>query len=1586
MTNLDDRIAALSPQQRALLELRLKNQAAETSKSQIIPRRGDNMAPLSFAQQRMWMLYQFDPDSAVYNIGSNMRLRGTLDVAVLEQSLNEVIRRHETLRTTFTEIEGQPVQVVASEMPMTLRYHDFAELPQADREAKMRRIVSEGMKEPFNLSQGPMLRATLIRLGSEEHVIQLLMHHIVSDAWSLDVLLKEMIGSYEAFLKGEPSPFPPLPIQYADFASWQRERLDDQAMETQVAYWKNRLANTPAILELPTDRPRPAIQTMRGARHTFTISAALTEQLKAISRKEGVTPYMTMLAAWQSLLERYSGQQDILVGTSIANRNRSETESLIGFFLNMLVLRTDLSGDPSFRELLARVREVTLGAFAHQDVPFEKLVEELHLERVTSHPPLFQVAFGLADTTKQSPRLSKLGYNPLDLDSTPAKFDLTLDIGLVEEGMLGALVYNVDLFDAETATRMTQNFTTLLEAVVAAPDVPISRVSLVNGTERERMLVEWNDTHVDYSHDMCLHEVFEEQARSVPQNVAVVFEGDEISYEDLNRRANQLAHHLRSLGVRAETPVGLYVERSIDMIVGLLAILKAGGVYVPLDPAYPSERLSWMVEDAGVSFIITQQQLLFTLPSFALTAEDVCIDSEWEIIEQQSAENPERACSSENLAYVIYTSGSTGRPKGIGVSHRAAASHLTGAQKAYEMRADDCVLQFASLNFDVSLEQIFTALWSGARLVVRGAEVWSAEEFFERSAHCGLTVANFPTAYWQQLTQTLDPIALGRNSQLRLVIVGGDSIMPEAVVQWQSAEIDPGAIRLLNAYGPTEATITASTYDIPTGFGETSAQIRVPIGRPLLNKTNYVLDEQLEPAPVGVPGQLYIGGDGLARGYINRPELTAERFVPDPFSATAGQRLYDSGDRARYLPDGSIEFLGRLDQQVKIRGFRIEIGEIEAVLNEHDGISEVAVVVSQSGSGEQRLVAYVVAAEGNGGDWRAYLKERVPEYMIPAIFVAIEEMPLTVTGKIDRQALVALGVREENAGDAYEMPRTAIEEALAEIWKQVLGVERVGINDNFFELGGDSILSIQIVARANQVGLRLTAKQIFEYQTVAELAAVAGTGAATESEQGHVTGPVPLTPIQKWFFEESFAEPQRWNQSVMLETRQPFDTELLEKVVQGLLEHHDALRLRFYVGPGGVEQINSFVEGNSPVEFIDLSSTPATEQRAHIEEHANRIQASFNFDEGSLLRIAHFDLGEDKAGRLLIVAHHLLVDGVSWRILLEDLQRGYELLSQGEELSFPAKTTSYKRWAERLQEYAQSDELREEATFWLEEARRDVGPQPVDFPDGANTVVSTRSISVSLSADETRSLLQEMPKVFRTEINDVLLTALSQTFTQWTGETELVVDLEGHGREEIVEEVDLSRTVGWFTSIYPVRLQIGDNGDAPGELLKHVQEQLRRITNHGIGYGLLRYLCEDLSISLALASAPKAEVTFNYLGQFDQVLEKESIFKPARESSGVSRGMSTLRPYLLEINASVSGGELRVSWTYSENVYRHTTIEKLAGAFMDALRSLINLCETPDAVNFAPADFPLLNFDQRQLDKLISQINKTTDTASIGEP
>ena len=816
MTNLDERIAALSPQQRALLELRLKNQAAETSKLQIIPRRSEDTAPLSFAQQRMWMLYQFDPDSSVYNIGSNLRLRGPLDVAVLEQSINEVIRRHESLRTTFTEIDRQPVQVVAPEMTLTLRQHDFAELPQEEREAKVRRIVSEGMREPFNLSQGPLLRATLIRLGAEEHVIQLLMHHIVSDAWSLDVLLKEMIGSYEAFLKGEPSPFPPLPIQYADFAHWQRERLDGEAMETQVAYWKDRLADTPAILELPTDRPRPAIQTMRGARHTFTISAALTEQLKAISRKEGVTLYMTMLAAWQTLLARYSGQQDILVGTSIANRNRSETEPLIGFFLNMLVLRTDLSCDPTFRELLARVREVTLGAFAHQDVPFEKLIEELRLERVTSHPPLFQVAFGLADTTKQPPQLSKLAYHQLELDSTPAKFDLTLDIGLVEEGMIGALVYNVDLFDAGTAVRMIQNLTTLLEGVVAAPDMPLSRVSLVNGAERERMLVEWNNTDLDYSHDVCLHEVFEEQAQSAPQNIAVVFEGEEMSYEDLNRRANQLAHHMRSLGVRAETPVGLYVERSIDMIVGLLAILKAGGVYVPLDPAYPSERLSWMMEDAGASFIITQQQLLFTLPSFALTAEVVCIDSEWDIIEQQSGENPARACSSENLAYVIYTSGSTGRPKGIGISHRAAASHLAGVQKAFEMRADDRVLQFASLNFDVSLEQIFTTLWTGARLVVRGAEVWSAEEFFERSADCGLTIANFPTAYWQQLTQTLDPIALGRNTQLRLVIVGGDSIMPEAVAQWQSAEIDPGAIRLLNAYGPTEATIMASIYDIPT--------------------------------------------------------------------------------------------------------------------------------------------------------------------------------------------------------------------------------------------------------------------------------------------------------------------------------------------------------------------------------------------------------------------------------------------------------------------------------------------------------------------------------------------------------------------------------------------------------------------------------------------------------------------------------------------------------------------------------------------------------------------------------------------------
>ena len=926
-----------------------------------VPRNGD--PALSFAQQRLWFFNQLDPDNPAYNIPAAGRLKGPLNLAALEQCLNEIVKRHESLRTTFGKVDGRPTQVIAPTLTIKLPVVDLRELPASERETEVRRLVTAEAQRPFDLSQGPLIRGTVLRLGDEEHVGLLTMHHIVSDGWSTGILIREMAALYVAFCAGGSSPLPALPIQYADFAHWQRQWLQGEVLETQIAYWKEQLAGAPALIDLPTDHPRPVMQTFRGAHQSLVLPRHLKDGFKALSRQEGVTLFMTLLAAFKVLLNRYTSQDDLIVGTPIANRNRQETEGLIGFFVNALVLRTDLSGNPSFRELLRQVREVCLGAYSHQDLPFDRLVEELHLKRDLSRNPLFQVMFALQNAPLRALELPGLTLSPVEGDSETAHFDLTLQIVDTGQELTAALVYNTDLFEAGTIARMLGNFQTLLEAMVADPEQRISDLPFLTETERQQLLVEWNGTRTDYPKDKCLHQLFEEQVRRTPDAIAVVFEAEQLrdhsstreavlTYGELNRRANQLAHHLRALGVGPEVLVAICVERSLEMVIGLLGILKAGGAFVPLDPAYPKERLAFMLKDSQVPVLLTQERLVAGLAEH--DAKVICLDSGWETMAGESGENPGSSTLTENLAYVIYTSGSTGQPKGVLVSHDSIAGHCRNVQRLYELDSRDVVLQFASLSFDVSLEEILPTLIVGARLVIMGTNVWPPAEFHRKISEFGLTVLNLPTAYWQELAREWAGVPeLVPNIQPRLFIVGGDTMLPEVLKLWQQTPVN--SIRLLNAYGPTETTITATAFEIAPRPGENTTYQRVPIGRPLANRAIYILDRHNHPVPIGIPGHLHIGGAGLARGYLNRPELTAEKFIPDPFSAKPGARMYQTGDLARYRPDGNIEFLGRADHQVKIRGFRIELGEIEAALGQHPAVREAVVLASGRRAGREAV-------------------------------------------------------------------------------------------------------------------------------------------------------------------------------------------------------------------------------------------------------------------------------------------------------------------------------------------------------------------------------------------------------------------------------------------------------------------------------------------------------------------------------------------------------------------------------------------------------------------------------------------------------
>ncbi|MFQ4162309.1 non-ribosomal peptide synthase/polyketide synthase [Scytonema millei] len=1524
--------------------------------------------PVSFAQQRLWFLQQFEPESGFYNIPVAVRFQGQLNIIALEQSLNYIISRHEALRTNFVRVDGQPMQVIASSMPLSLRVVDLQQMDATDGEITCQQLIAVDAVRPFDLATDLLVRASLFQFQPTEHVLLLVMHHIVSDAWSMGVLVRELATVYQAICNELPIALPELPIQYADFTLWQQQWLQGEVLAKQLEYWQQQLAGAPSLLELPTDRSRPAIQTYTGATERFLLSQQLSEKLVVLSQKQEVTLFMTLLAAFQTLLYRYSGQTDICVGTPIANRNRKETEELIGLFVNTLVLRSNLSGNPSFSDLLSRVREVALGAYAHQDLPFEQLVEQLQPERSLSYTPLFQVMFVLQNAPMPELELADLTLASLAIESSTAKFDLTLFLENTNAGLMGAIEYNTDLFDASTIARMVEHYQTLLEAVVANADQKLSELPLLGARQLHQYLVEWNKTEAVYPQNVCLHALFEQQVERTPNAEALVYEEQRLTYSELNAKANQLAHYLLSLGVGPEVFVGVCVERSVDMVVGLLGILKAGGAYVPLDPAYPSGRLSYMLSDSQVSVLLTQAQLRSQLP--AHQARVVALDTDWSEIAQYSPDNCATSVTPDNLAYVIYTSGSTGNPKGVAICHHSPVTLVQWAQEVFTPQQCAGVLASTSICFDLSVFELFVPLSCGGKIVL----AQNALHLPNLAASDEVTLINTVPSAIAEL-QRMNGIP----ATVQTVNLAGEALQNQLVQKiYEQQTIQ----QVFNLYGPSEDT-TYSTFALV----EKGATGTPSIGRAIANTQVYILDAQMQPVPIGVAGELYIAGEGLARGYLNRPELTAEKFVPNPFAADkSSQRLYRTGDLVRYRADGNIEYIGRIDHQVKVRGFRIELGEIEAVLSQHPNVRQVVVIATQEMVGATRLVAYLVANQQPAptiSELRAFLKQKLPEYMVPSAFVVLDALPLTPNGKLDRKALPKPSWQPE-LSNRFVAPRTPIEETLANIWATVLGLESVGIHDNFFELGGDSILSLQIIAKASSAGVQLSAKQMFEYQTIAELAAVADTTEAITAQQGVVSGTLPLTPIQQWFFLENFAVSAYWNQAVLLEMPQGIQPHLLEQVVRELLVHHDALRLRFEKTDSGWQQINAGVEAAVPFTVVDLSALSQAQQQAAIEAKAAELQGSLNLASGPLLQVAWFNLGEELNSRVLVVVHHLAVDGVSWRILLEDLQLAYRQLSAGRAIQLPAKTTSFKDWAQLQWEYVRSQNLQRQCDFWLVQSHQPVANMPVDSPGGANTEASARTVSMSLSVEETRALLQEVPQAYNTQINDVLLAALVQVLAHWMQSTHVLFDLEGHGREEILENINISRTVGWFTTIFPVVLH--HTCDHPGETLKSIKEQLRRIPNQGISYGWLRYLLDDQETIAQLSAQRPAEIVFNHLGQFDSVLQTSEIFQLASESTGPSRSPLNHRTHLLEVNSIIFDSQLRVDWTYSQNLHHSSTIERIAHEFLQALRGLINHCLAPEAGGYTPTDFPLVQLNNIELDKLLSNVLYTQGITKNKKP
>ena len=1876
-------------------------------------------APLTEAQEQLWLLAKMDEEaSRAYNESLVLRLHGMFNLSALRNAVHKVIGRHEALRITFSP-DGDYQQVCPAleiDIPLT----DVSHIDDSTQRQELVNLIRTEKQQPFDLTHGPLLRARALRMDEYRHVLILTLHHIITDGWSNGILVQEVREIYEAECQGiechlpEPMPF----TAYARLMARQRGGPEMALAET---YWLSQFAGTIPVLELPIDHHRPATQTFSGARKLDRIDTSEYLELKWFSAQQGCTLFMLLLAGFNTLLHRMAGQDDIVVGIASSGQLSAGSNSrLVGYCTKLLPVRSKLTGDMQFRDYLVYVKETLSGAYDNQSYPISLLIKKLNLPRDPGRAPLVTTAFNLDHDRSNA----SCDLDAAETACVSSKFDISLNVTERRDDLLLEWEYNTDLFESQTVRRWMAHFQTLMNGIVRNPDSQLSQIPLLEDIQRKQIIEDWNDTQADYSLDQLLHELFEAQADKAPDAVAVQCGPDSMTYRELNAGANRLAHYLRTLGVRTETRVALCMGRSLEALVGIVGILKSGGAYVPLNPDYPKKRLAFMLEDSRAVALVTRRHLLAGLPE--LNVPVVLLDNDCESMSQCADTNPERATGPDNLAYVIYTSGTTGKPKGVMVEHKNLANTLLASRCEFDFNSRDVMPCLAAFSFDISLFELFNPLIVGGTVRLADHDVLDVGRLVDGLDR--MTCLHAVPSLMAEIVSRIKAQSVKQSfGNMRVVFTGGDLVPVELLRDLQDV-FPHSEIKVL--YGPTEATIICSSYEAPRG----ERIERHIIGKPLANTILRICDDNRNPVPIGVSGEIYVGGAGTTRGYLNREELNSERYL-----MMDGQRFYRTGDVGRYLADGNVEFLGRLDQQVKIHGYRIEPEEIESVLKGHPDVEDAAVVPVSDAFGDKRLAAYVVPrhslqidtrgpvregrdhielwpsigeyfiyddliydaltgderrntiyqtafkqllkdkvvvdigtgrdailarlcveagakrvyaievlkepchlakrcvqnlglqdkitvihgdstrvelpekvdacvseifeaiagaegaavtingarrlfkdncvvipqrattriaaislpdviakdpkftkvagyhvdrifeqvgykfdlrlcvrnfpksniisdigvfedldfsdftqpefnreailtvnktsrldgfllwlnmqmtegvtldileeesswypvffpvfypgidasegdtiravcsatlsenavnpdyvmegeltkgsgevinyeyesahhkqshrqtpfythlfrtgetpiqADGDPGaflkDLKGYLKKSLPDYMLPRAFLLLDGLPLNEHGKLDRAALPAPD--QQSALEApFIAPRTPAEQALADIWANVLGVEQVGIHDDFFEMGGDSIQSIQIAARANAAGFQLTPKQLFQNHTIAALAGLVGTADAVET-----TERIPLTPIQRWFFEQELPDPHHFNHGYLVELSEQINVSLLESAVEFLLERHDALRLRFVRRDGEWQQFKAERESHNVFSVIDLSELSEQGKQHAMKAAAEQLHRSLNLTDGPLLRVSYFDMGDDLPPRLLLVIHHLAVDTMSWRILLQDLRSAYEQLSQGSEIELTPGTSSFEEWAKSLSKHVKSGVLSAQMNHWLGLAAIPRTQLPSDKPGGDNTVSSARRIFVSLDKADT-GVLQSLAKMHNMQVSEALLAALADAFGKWTGEKSLLIDIEGHGRESILENLNTSRTVGWFTAIYPVLLDLART-QQPSDILECVKQELRKIPNGGIAYGLLRYL-NNPSFAKQLRDLPRPEVSFNYLNESSSFTESTSNAEASDEKSGTSSSVSGLscnprarRYYLVEVSAVLAENRLGIEFTYSQNVHRRATIEALARGLLNTLRMLTAQAQTAEAAKHAASDLNAFGWGRADIADITAAIKKS---------